>query len=804
MSKTSDFINKDLDEESLDVETFAWICLMSKLWFGFVPNYDFGSQSHPRLLQGGIKPSGCAIILIDESAGERFAEDLKSALMQQQKVIWCQRLSESVGKARGRLASSRGSSKASHALMRAHTGSRHKTLCVSWFNFKIEGPLVVEVLPSPQGCKDWRVSKEAATLFSFPAICDISELLRTDTITLATPRCLPLCSREDENKLFSNAPQSPFNVEGLKLFRNKLTDGSLLEKVILALSAGHEADFAAVKLDEVYRDFSTPESSKEEIAFKKKTLRKYAKNNHAIGPFKKPPFPNSKNPFQPTVNSSFTIPKDKLAAVGPDAKRRYIVHASDPDHLSLNFHLPRQATGRSTHTCAHFHSRVARLGPGSLVMFMDMKDCFMNFVLKVTEWHRQCVRVDEEFWVIPVGMFGSRSAGDFAENFTTIVTDIFKEFLNMPNVRVYVDNFDNVVAPISPGVPNWHQANIEWNSMLQLAKLLGIPMHEHLAPTLKWGAIAENGTEIDGHLGWGGESVPRPRVWVPLKKRKRILLLASQWASQRKFSCSEIGSIVGIFQSLQIVLRYLGKYLSLLISWQTKCERSVRLRLTGNRKMKVFSNGHVGRVLRGITQSMESKNWAVPMVDWHDASRASDKIVSVYADAATPKKFGTSYNSKVWGKGAYCTYTTAEGKNDIVLMQKHQLPSIKAAKRNLALSSALLELENYIQSIIMIAKRSKARSLCIVGDCKVALDWIDNCIPKDINAKRLVAILCDAQLELQFTLKTLWKSNNDETIKIADRLSKGDDVLLQEMLNAGYVRLQYEQAQWWQDGSESC
>jgi hypothetical protein len=185
-------------------------------------------------------------------------------------------------------------------------------------------------------------------------------------------------------------------------------------------------------------------------------------------------------------------------------------------------------------------------------------------------------------------------------------------------------------------------------------------------------------------------------------------------------------------------------------------------------------------------------------------SRASDKIVSVYADAATPKKFGTSYNSKVWGKGAYCTYTTAEGKNDIVLMQKHQLPSIKAAKRNLALSSALLELENYIQSIIMIAKRSKARSLCIVGDCKVALDWIDNCIPKDINAKRLVAILCDAQLELQFTLKTLWKSNNDETIKIADRLSKGDDVLLQEMLNAGYVRLQYEQAQWWQDGSESC
>jgi hypothetical protein len=79
--------------------------------------------------------------------------------------------------------------------------------------------------------------------------------------------------------------------------------------------------------------------------------------------------------------------------------------------------------------------------------------------------------------------------------------------------------------------------------------------------------------------------------------------------------------------------------------------------------------------------------------------------------------------------------------------------------------------------MITFAKKSKAKTICIVGNCKVALDWIDSCVPIDRHARILVAVLCEAQLELQFTLKTLWMSNKENKIKIADRLSKGDDVL---------------------------
>ena len=77
-------------------------------------------------------------------------------------------------------------------------------------------------------------------------------------------------------------------------------------------------------------------------------------------------------------------------------------------------------------------------------------------------------------------------------------------------------------------------------------------------------------------------------------------------------------------------------------------------------------------------------------------------------------------------------------------------------------------------------------------------------MPKDPYARILVEILCESQLELQYTLKTIWMSNDERKIKIADRLSKGDDALLQELLNAGYVQVQYKQIQWWQDGSKSC
>ena len=425
----------------------------------------------------------------------------------------------------------------------------------------------------------------------------------------------------------------------------------------------------------------------------------------------------------------------------------------------------------------------------------------MQFVLRLCEWHRQCVQVGKEFWVFPVGMFGSKNAGDFAENFTTLVTDICREILGMPNVNVYVDNFDNAVPPLEPGIPDWERARIEWRSMLQLTKMLGIPTHEHMEPTVAWGYTDPLGKVVDGHLGWGGETLPTPKIWVPVKRRTKIKGLAERWASQTKFGCSQIASIVGVFQSLQTGLKFLGKFLASLIAWQTRCEQRVRLQLVRDRKAEVFPNKNVSRVLQGMVSMLEHREWSVPLIDWH--SPLANQIVYVYADAATPKKLGTSYNSKVWGKAAYTSFQVDGVQRHIALMSKHKVESIQAAKRVAALSSAILELENYVQAIIKVAKISKAKIVCIVGDCEVALKWIDLCVPKDPDAARLLAILIENQMDHKFTTRTLWKSNTDETIKIADRLSKGDDVLLQAMLQAGYALEQYEPIRWWPGGSKS-
>jgi hypothetical protein len=79
----------------------------------------------------------------------------------------------------------------------------------------------------------------------------------------------------------------------------------------------------------------------------------------------------------------------------------------------------------------------------------------MNFLLAVTEWHRQCVKVGEEFWVFRAGMFGSSCAGNFAENFMAFITDIFHEVFKLPYIGVFVDNFDNIVPPLLSGEPDW-------------------------------------------------------------------------------------------------------------------------------------------------------------------------------------------------------------------------------------------------------------------------------------------------------------------------------------------------------------
>ena len=281
------------EQGRLDNESFGWICMMTKLWFDVIPNWHFGREVSKRLQHEGITPSEQAIVWIDSNECQTNCGE-RAAIFKKHKTIWCRMITGSIGAAKIRLAKAPGEPRPSHVLLRALKGTRHTTLCVSWINFSSADSTVLEALPAAGLCQEWR-SKAGKSLFSFKTELNLWAQLQKGDLALYAPTKLPFCSKEDEDRLFAKAPINPFNVKALKLFRSKLKDHNLLEKVIKALSVGHNAEFAAEGLDQRYRDFSRPESSEEEIKFKLGTLEKYAVKGFVFGPFAyRPPFPNSK------------------------------------------------------------------------------------------------------------------------------------------------------------------------------------------------------------------------------------------------------------------------------------------------------------------------------------------------------------------------------------------------------------------------------------------------------------------------------------------------------------------------------
>ena len=690
---------------------------------------------------------------------------------------------------------------ASHVMTRGGN-SRTVAFTVIWVHF---GPnrCKFDTLPSDKGCSIW-IQKHSKRLgFGVDTQSTnqcIPDLVKNGLWTLPRGKTLTPCSKEMEQQLYSSTFVQPFNISELEKFKKLVPDRVLAEKVLVQLREGHRTGHVAPGIDMVFHDWSVESNDEVDNAFQLKTLMKYKDSLFVKGPFDRPPFPNSLNLNQAQINMCFTIPKDKWEAVHVNMARRFIVHGSFPEFLSYNHQLPRLHSGRPGHTCGKFLSRVAELGKNSIVMMMDMKDCFMQFLLNKSEWHRQCVKVGGKFWVFPVGMFGSSVSGDFAENFMSYIKDIFHHVYFLIYLSIYVDNFDNIVPPLPSGEPDWARARREWRLMLQVAKQLGIPVHDFVEPTLSWGTTV-NGVEIESHLGWGGQTYPEPKAWLSEKRRSRFEGLVVMWADQTKFSLTEIAQIVGVTQSLEVVLKCLSGFLSNLIAWQTKCEQVFRREKYSARGTKIFVHKRVGKILHQMIEFLKIRNWSVPLVDWESCK--SSALCVIFADAAAPKKLGLAYREAVWGKSAFCVYPCNIPHNDkyenakfdevkaskFFYAEKHSEELIKAAKRVTALSSPYLELENYVKCILDFVRKTNAKNVHLYGDCETALGWISDCVPKDTHAFELVSDLLEKQLELGFVLRATHVSNKHKYIKVVDKMSKGDYITTQEMEVNGFERM---------------
>ena len=293
------------------------------------------------------------------------------------------------------------------------------------------------------------------------------------------------------------------------------------------------------------------------------------------------------------------------------------------------------------------------------------------------------------------------------------------------------------------------------------------------------------GVEIDDHLGWGGQTFPTMSVWVPARKRDRLSELAANWASLKKFDCTTIAKLVGIFMSLECVLKCLGVFLSELVKWQTACEKRVRNSAsTLTRKSAVFPNGNVGRVLSNMIDFLRRRDWTVPLLDWEECHKAQEIVI--FADAAVPKELGLAYSEGVWGKAAV-SFTSR-----FFLASPFSPEVVAQSKRHKALSSPYLELENYVSTLISVATKFKARRIFLIGDCKTALDWLVSCSPIDPTARSLIDVLLTAQLDLGFVFRVEQRARTDKFISFADMLSRNHHSYIQVLTHSGYERVQYE------------
>ena len=175
----------------------------------------------------------------------------------------------------------------------------------------------------------------------------------------------PPCSQADEKRLYAEAFKSPFNVPLFKTLAAQIKDQELAERVIDGLEYGHVSRFSAPGLDTIFLDFSKPTESSVGH-FKATTLQAYRDaGGCVVGPFDRPPFPNSVNQNQPSINHSFDIPKDRWKVWQPGMSRRFIIHGSEPEFVSYNALQPRQAADRPYYTPAKHHAKTARAGRNS-------------------------------------------------------------------------------------------------------------------------------------------------------------------------------------------------------------------------------------------------------------------------------------------------------------------------------------------------------------------------------------------------------------------------------------------------------
>ena len=128
------------------------------------------------------------------------------------------------------------------------------------------------------------------------------------------------------------------------------------------------------------------------------------------------------------------------------------------------------------------------------------------------EWAFQNFRIGDKYFFFKVGMFGDVAAGDNWDCQKVVDVRATQVELKLDFLECYVDNTWHLVGPSVEGVPNYAQANGDFEAFLSRHKKLNTPLHGIIPPTHR----------TESCLGWGVDT----QLWIVcIKEERRVYLI---------------------------------------------------------------------------------------------------------------------------------------------------------------------------------------------------------------------------------------------------------------------------------------
>jgi hypothetical protein len=579
--------------------------------------------------------------------------------------------------------------------------------------------------------------------FDFPSVQVCSDL-----VFLPPPKPRPPLPVVDFH-LLASKPKQPYSLVEWTALAHHISDTVLRSKILHSLRGEGQWRTGTMGPRNVHFDTTVPHTDEETKILTAKIQPSIAAG-FFLGPYRRPPFPAPwcKN-SQPTVSQTFTRRKHKH---DPESKSlRVVFNKSLPPNFSTNDRTPRQHSGRKFHAFLDFLFLLFTIGSGALFCGFDGRNAYKNNSLSPFDWHRQCFKIGNSYYVDTTGTFGDVSAGDNWDLLCAGWLDILRGVTGYSDWHAYVDNVHSILPPDFANPRSW------FKKALIVSRRLGIPIHQIFYPC----------TRLRDYLGWDVDSVPLTAS-IPTARMSLIQGLFVLWLSLAVCSLSQLDSMVGIFGYISTVVSIIRPARGYVIQLQTRCRAAVKSGKWPG-PFKVTTRAKHG--IRLMQEAIELCNgtWKLERLF------STEFNLTIYGDAGL-----TFSGGAVWGQGAYTVETRqfyAEPWSQDVIKRSHRL---------LALSSTYVEVLNLVIAVMTFSKKSDR--------VRVYTDSMDAMfiLQKHYSASEpLLAVLHTFDV---------WCVRNDVCVTVvewiareynvlADLLSHGKCTLFQDQVSVKYSRV---------------